>query len=399
MAAPATQPATRPAEADPVPRILPPLPLPKKGAKPDPNAAFNGPNGFKLIRPQVLEHDREMVFAQFSPCGKYLFAGSYDGRLYRWELGTANITTFAGHGGWMQSLAFHSDGKRAFSSDSWGQIIAWNYADETPKPLWKREDCHTKWMRSMALSPDGSTLATCAGDRAVRLWSTDDGSPKGDLATLPDDLLTAHFHPDGSLLIGDLKGQIHQFDLKAKKVVRTLDASILYLRPIQLGMREINDVGGVRCMASDPKGEYLFAAGSQPATSGFVTGKPTTLCFDWSTGKAKHTWQWEKVEPAEVYVMGLTWHPDGYVLGATSGQPAKGAVVGWKPGDANPVYLAKTFSHSRTISIHPDGKRVALVQVLLKQGAGAGNGRKLSKDGEYVGLISQVKVFDTSATA
>jgi hypothetical protein len=187
--------------------------------------------------------------------------------------------------------------------------------------------------------------------------------------------------------------------LKAKKVVRTLDASVLYLRPMQLGMREINDVGGVRCMASDPKGEHLFAAGSQPATSGFVTGKPTTLCFDWKTGKATHTWQWDKVEPAEVFVMGLAWHPDGYVLAATSGQPAKGAVVGWKPTEANPVYLAKTFSHSRTISVHPDGKRVALVQVTIKQGAGGGNGRKLSKDGEYVGHISHVKLFDTTATA
>src|SRR3954468_23374696 len=115
MAAPATQPATRPAEADPVPRLLPMPPAPKKGAKPDPNAAFTGPNGFKLIRPRVMEHDREMVFAQFSPCGRFLFAGSYDGRLYRWELASEKISVLTGHDGWMQSLAFHPDGKRAYS--------------------------------------------------------------------------------------------------------------------------------------------------------------------------------------------------------------------------------------------------------------------------------------------
>ena len=81
-----TQPTTRPAaaDADPVPRVLPP-PEPKKGAKPkpDPNAEFVGPDGFKLVNPRVMEHDRELVFAHFTPCGRFPIAGSYDGRLYR----------------------------------------------------------------------------------------------------------------------------------------------------------------------------------------------------------------------------------------------------------------------------------------------------------------------------
>lgn len=72
-------------------------------------------------------------------------------------------------------------------------------------------------------------------------------------------------------------------------------------------------------------------------------------------------------------------------------------MAGWKPGEAKEVYLARTFSHARTLSVHPDGKQVALVQVMIKPGAGAGNGRKLTKDGEYLGLISQVKLFDTAA--
>jgi WD40 repeat protein len=231
----------------------------------------------------------------------------------------------------------------------------------------------------------------------MRLWSTDDGWPLGDLATLPDDLLTVHFHPDGSLLVGDLKGKIHQFDVKEKKLARKLDASVLYLRPTVNGFKEINDVGGVRCMASDPAGEWLVAGGTQPATSGFLTGKPTAVCFDFKTGDVKHTWQWEKADPSEGIVMGLAWHPAGFALAATSGQPGKGAVAGWKPREAKEVYLARAFSHSRTLSVHPDGRRVALVQVMLKPGADAGNGRRLTKDGEYLGLISQVKIFDMAA--
>lgn len=380
-----------------MPRVLAAPPPPKKNAKPDPNAAFVGPDGFVLLRPRTLEHDREIVFARFSPCGRFLFAGGYDGRIYRWTLDGDQIAVFEGHAGWMQGLAFQPDGRRMITGDSWGQLIAWNYADADPKPLWKREDCHSRWMRSMALSPDGGTIATCGADRAVRLWAAADGAPIADLAAMSDDLMCAHFEPGGSLLVGDLKGVIHQFDIKARKAVRTLDASILYSRPMVQGFREINDVGGVRCMTSDPKGQYLFAAGVQPATSGFLTGKPTAVCFDFATGKAQHTWQWDKVEPADGIVMDLQWHPGGYVLAATSGQPGKGAIAAWKPGDAGTVYLNKTILHSRTTSIHPDGKRVAIVQVSARQGAGGGNGRRLSSDGEYIGMISQVKVFETWA--
>ena len=49
--------------------------------KPSPLAGI-----FKLKEAKRFEHDRELVAARFSPCGKFLFAGSYDGHLYRWDV-------------------------------------------------------------------------------------------------------------------------------------------------------------------------------------------------------------------------------------------------------------------------------------------------------------------------
>jgi WD40 repeat protein len=395
MATTTTQPATRPA-AEPEPRLLPPPTPPKRGAKPDPDAAIVGPDGFRLFRPLIMQHDREMVFARFSPCGRFLFAGSYDGRVYRWSLEDGALTTLAGHGGWLQGLAFHPDGKRMITGSSWGELIAWNYADETPKPLWRADDCHARWMRSLALSPDGKTIATCGADKALRLWQADPVKAT-DAFAIGEDLLACHFASDGRLYVGDLKGQVREFDLKTERLLaRTLDASILYSRPVVSGFKEINDVGGVRCLATDPAGKWLVACGTQPATSGFLTGKPTAVCFDLATGKPLHTWQWEKADPSEGFLYDATWHPGGYFLFAASGQPGKGGVVGFRPGEDKPVYLNRNFAHARTIHVHPDGKRVALVQVLLKPGEGAGNGRKVNKDGEYVGLISYTKLFDTT---
>src|SRR3954452_6681843 len=106
-------------------------------AKANKAPASQGPLNTKQVA--VIEHDVELVFTRFSPCGKFLFGGSYDSNVYRWDAPAGeNKLAFAGHHGWIQGLAFHPDGKKMFTSDSWGGISCWNYADKTPKPLWTR---------------------------------------------------------------------------------------------------------------------------------------------------------------------------------------------------------------------------------------------------------------------
>lgn len=340
----------------------------------------------------LLEHDRELAFARFSPCGKFLFGGSYDSRIYRWTLDTIEKRAIEAHNGWPQGLLFHPDGQRMFTADSWGGICCWNYADAAPTPLWTKRDTHARWMRSLAIDAEGKRLATCGADRFVRTHSTDDGKLLAE-RSLPEDLLSILFHPrEAALLVGDLKGRITHLDPGDLKEIRRLDASTLYSRPKVNGFTEINDVGGVRTMAFDATGTTLAAGGSQPATSGFFTGKPTVVCFDWRSGKQSQLMQWDGVTPDEGLVLDLTPSPDGSFLLSTSGQPGKGAFAVWKPGDAKPLHLDKTLPHCRTTSLHAN--RLALTQVLVKPGQSAGNGRRLGKDGEYVGLVSQIRIFE-----
>ncbi|HZK79803.1 MAG TPA: hypothetical protein VFC46_02025, partial [Humisphaera sp.] len=320
-----------------------------------------GPLEFKQA--STLEHDRELVSARYSLCGKYIFAGSYDSNVYRWDVAKETKTTLSSHNGWIQGLAFHPDKKRLFTGDSWGGLCAWNYADETPKPLWTRTDAHSRWMRAMAISPDGNLLATCGADRIIKLWSTQDGSPKWESPAQGDDLHSVAFHPNGALLVGDLKGVITHWDLTTHSVVRTLDAKILYLRPIVSGVPEINDVGGVRSMAFDKDAKILAASGSQPVSSGFFTGKPTIVLIDWETGKQKETLQWGNAEPSEGVTLDVVWHPDGFVMASSSGQPGKGAFYCWKPAEKSPFYIEKKLAHSRSASLNPDGDRLACLQV------------------------------------
>src|ERR1700675_1841358 len=101
-------------------------------AKPKANAPQTaGPLDTKQVA--VLDHDRELLAARFSPDGKFIFAGSYDGNVYRWDVAPSTKVAFTGHHGWIQGMAFHPDGKRLFTGDSWGGICCWNYADAAPK--------------------------------------------------------------------------------------------------------------------------------------------------------------------------------------------------------------------------------------------------------------------------
>lgn len=354
-------------------------------------------NAAKVKQVKAFELDSELVAARFSPCGKFLLTGSYDAHIYRFDIADGTKTVFGQHKGWLQGLVFHPDGKRMYTGDSWGGINCFEYADKTPEPKWTRADSHARWMRSLAISPDGALLATCGADKVVRLWSAEDGSPKGETPVQADDLMCVRFHPKGkSLVVGDLKGVVAELELPALKPKRQLDAKILYLRPIASGVPEINDVGGIRCISFNAEGTSMACAGSQPATSGFFTGKPTIVVLNWESGERQQMMQWENADPSEGIVLDVGWHIDGYVMAASSGQQGKGAFYCWKPGERVPFHLDKKLTHCRSVSAHPDGQRIAVVQVASRAGQSGGNGRKEKADSAYFGLMSKITLWEFS---
>lgn len=355
---------------------------------------------FEPKKVHQFTHDPELIAARFSPCGLYLFGHGYDGQVQRWELATEQKTSLTGHSAWVTALAFHPDGQLMFTADSWGQVCCWNYADPAPAPLWTVSETHAVWPRGLAVSPDGGWLATCGADRLVKLWSTADGLLKQELPPLASEAFTVLFHPDGkSLVCGDLKGVVRQWSFEAETgagaLARELDAGQLYLRPLQSGVPEINDVGGVRSLAFDAAGSLLAAAGTIPLSSGFVQGKPAIVVFNWASGAVQETIQLEGASGNEGFVLDVAWHPQGFLMAACSGQPGQGAVWLWRLGEKAPFYFNKELTHSRSVSLHPDGKRLAVTQVVNIPGAIQGNDRVKDPQQAYLGQMAHVHVFET----
>lgn len=349
--------------------------------------------------------------ARFSPCGKFLASGSFLGQVRRWdaqiELPPADpesnsnkkkrnkpqpvevkeLSELEGHGGWVQGLAFSPRGDWLFSADSWGKICGWPYAEENPQPKWTLEAAHDGWIQALAVSPDGNRLASCGIDRKVRVWSTDDGSKQWESDAHVDAVLAVCFHPSGEFLLsGDLRGVVRQWDVSTGRQIREIDATPLYT------YRRLQDTGGVRCMAFNADGTTLACGGTQPKTQGNVTGIPTLLLFDFKTGKLTETMEFGTTK--DVYVSDVHLHAEGFVMVVTSGTPGTGKFLYQQPGQKEPFFLSTSVRNVHALSLAPDGRRVAITGT---NNGSNGNGRRLDKDGRYVGNNSPVHVYQMPA--
>jgi len=185
-------------------------------------------------------------------------------------------------------------------------------------------------------------------------------------------VLSVAFAPDGkTALAGDLFGVVHAFEAPGGRAGRVFEARELHK------VDRVQDVGGVRCLLVSPDGRTRIAAGAEPKSGGFVECTPLMIAFDRTTGA--RLWQWKGSAPNEGYVTDLAWHPGGYVVACTSGQPGQGKVFFLRPGDAQPFFaVPKPNAHS--VAVSPDGTKLAAA---LTNANSSGNGRVRGQGGDY----------------
>ena len=121
----------------------------------------------KRYQPKLVKSinlDRQMTSLRYSPCGKFLAAGGFDGTVRRFDATSDDLVALSsleGHSGWVTAIAFHPHAQRLFSVDSWGRFTAWPYTEASPGPLYTVPQAHQGWIRSLAVSADGTAIAPC----------------------------------------------------------------------------------------------------------------------------------------------------------------------------------------------------------------------------------------------
>jgi WD40 repeat protein len=123
---------------------------------------------YQVIGEPLAGHTDFVHSVAFSPDGETLASGSRDGSIILWDIATQQRTGQPLPDGAITSVAFSQDGKTLVSGSFANTLILWDVASHQPigHPLQGHSDIVT----SVAFSPDGKTLASGSEDHTIVLW-------------------------------------------------------------------------------------------------------------------------------------------------------------------------------------------------------------------------------------
>ena len=112
-----------------------------------------------------------MQLVMFSPDGKQVVSGSYDGSVRIWDATTGmELKVLNGHSGWVHSVAYSPDGTHIVSASFDNSIRIWDALTGEQLQILKGQG-HTNWVHSVAYSPDGTHIVSASNDKTVCISS------------------------------------------------------------------------------------------------------------------------------------------------------------------------------------------------------------------------------------
>jgi WD40 repeat protein/class 3 adenylate cyclase len=159
--------------------------------------------------------------AGFSPDGRYVLTGSLDNTVRLWETQTGKeIRQFTTHTVWIDSVAFSPDGKYVAASGGGGAQI-WNA--ETGQELRRFDSDGPDFsFARVSFSPDGRYLVTAdLSNGTTQLWNLSTGELLHQFTGNTDSVTSAIFSPDGkSVLTASVDGFAMLWDIETREEVR-----------------------------------------------------------------------------------------------------------------------------------------------------------------------------------
>ncbi len=264
---------------------------------------------------EFMGHTDYAESVAFSPDGQTIACGFSDGYIRLWNVNTRkHIKTFKESKDYVQSLMFTTDGKKLVCGIG-NTIYLWNVHTDEHKII---HSVHTSSIHCVALSPDGSTLASGSEDKTIRLWDMPTGELKKTLKEHKQKVYSVTFSPDGKTLAsGNENHTILLWDVDTGATKMTFNANVG--EPI--GRESIESI------SFSPDGKTL-ASGS---------GRSVIHLWDIDTGKSKMT-----LAGHRYVVSSLAFSPDGKILASGSTD--------------NDIRLwdAHTGKHKKTLTGHTD---------------------------------------------
>jgi WD40 repeat protein len=162
------------------------------------------------------EHTEAIRYLVFTGDGRSLLTVADDGNLKHWDRATGKnlplpggiLAGPAGALGWFRrtreatqflSLALSPDGTTLATGSTSGTVVLWDWG--TGRPKLKPFQAHAGKVHGLAFAPDGQTLATTGEDKTAKLWDLKSGKEPATFSGHKAAVTKPKFTPDGRTLV------------------------------------------------------------------------------------------------------------------------------------------------------------------------------------------------------
>lgn len=120
--------------------------------------------------------ERVVYRVAFSPDGKRLASGQWNGMVRLWDVATGSALQTLENDGYVSDVAFSPDGKRLASASGEGIIKLWEVAERVRESALQTLEGHDRFVGKVTFSPESKRLASAGADGTIRLWDVETGA-------------------------------------------------------------------------------------------------------------------------------------------------------------------------------------------------------------------------------
>ncbi len=327
----------------------------------------------KLILTHTHELPAGVLGLAVTADGSHAFAACADGTLVAVDTATGGAETFeARHRSFASGCALLPDGRTIISGGYDGMLL-WH--DVETRRCVRRVQAHRFWNWQLALSPDGSRLATATGQYLAGGWKyepAEETEPSvkvydtftGDLVAAfrhTPPVLSCAFSPVGQrLAAANMMGEVRVWNLPSgaddKPAAQWTSPDFTSWGTIKTH----HYCGGIYGLAFSPDGTSLLGCGMGPMTDPMAgNGKMTWQRWNWQKGERMD--QIKDGQHGSGLMETVAWHPDGkhFIMAGRQAQGTWNAAV-FSAADGSLVHSMDTkqrITHARFTS---EGQSVIL---------------------------------------